>query len=128
MLRITLLILLLGTTNVSQAVEYRCEIASKTSSEYTYTQAELAQGQYSVLVEEKGGVAHLSRCSFVSSANKVTCDRYDVDKIVFDENVKIKKYYVFRSQFDVQIFSNLSFIENNGRGGIAFGNCSVVAP
>ncbi len=41
---------------------------------------------------------------------------------------RIKKFYVFRSQFDVQVYPDLSFIENNGRGGIAFGTCSVVAP
>lgn len=79
-------------------------------------------------VEESGGGAFVSRCSFSPSANKVTCDRYQVDKVVFDENAKIKKYYVFRSQFDVQLFSDLSFIENNGRGDIAYGKCRVVAP
>jgi len=35
----------------------------------------------------------------------------------------IAKYYYFDGQFDVQIFPNLSFIENNGRGDIAFGKC-----
>ena len=58
----------------------------------------------------------------------MTCDRYPMDKVVLDENVKIKKYYLFRSQFDVQLFADLLFIENNGRGGIAFGRCRVVAP
>ena len=45
-----------------------------------------------------------------------------------NENARIKKYYVFRSQFDVQVFSDLSFLENNGRGDIAYGKCEVVAP
>jgi len=39
-----------------------------------------------------------------------------VEKVVFDENVKIKKYYIFRSQFDVQIFSNLSFARATRHG------------
>jgi hypothetical protein len=81
-----------------------------------------------VQIEEKGNTAFILRCSFAPSAERVTCDRYQVDKGVFDENVKIKKYYVFRSQFDVQLFSNLLFIENNGRGGIAYGRCSLIAP
>ena len=35
----------------------------------------------------------------------------------------IAKYYYFDGQFGVQIFSGLSFIENKGRGDIAFGKC-----
>lgn len=51
-----------------------------------------------------------------------------MEKVVFDENVKIKKYYLFRSQFDVQLFPDLSFLENNGRGSIAYGQCRLVSP
>ena len=68
----------------------------------------------------------LQPCSFSPSVHEVTCDRYEVDKIVFDEKVNIRKYYAFRSQFDVQVFSDLHFVENNGRGGIAFGKCNLV--
>ena len=61
-------------------------------------------------------------------ADSVTCDRYEVDKIMFDANAKIKKFYLFGSQADVQIFSDLSFVENNGRGSVAYGKCRVIAP
>jgi hypothetical protein len=128
MLRVSLLVVLLGIPVLAQAVEYRCKVEKKFDFENIYSQNQIEKGQFSVLVEEKGVSAFLSRCSFTSSAQKVTCDRYEVDKTVFDENVKAKKYYVLRSHFDVQVFSDLSFIENNGRGGIAFGKCSVVAP
>jgi len=59
---------------------------------------------------------------------KITCDRYQMDTVVLDEQVKIKKYYLFQSQFDVQLFANLSFIENNGRGSVAYGKCRFIAP
>ena len=84
--------------------------------------------RFSVNVVESAVGAFGSRCSFSPSANKVTCDRYQVDKIEFVERQKIKKYYVFRSQFDVQLFADLSFVENNERGGIAYGKCQAVAP
>ena len=119
---------LLVSSTLTQAAEYRCMVEAKLNSEHVYSESELQAGQFSVLVEESGGSAFLSRCSFAYSSQKVTCDRYEVDKSVFDENVKIKKFYVFRSQFDVQVFPNLSFIENNGRGDIAFGKCKTVAP
>ena len=113
---------------IVQAVEYNCTITRKLTSEHEYTTKEISKGQFSVLIEENRDSSYLSRCSFARSAGKVTCDRYEVVKISLDKNVNIKKYYVFRSHFDVQLFSNLTFIENNGRGGIAFGKCRVTSP
>lgn len=128
MRRTFVIVLGLCASGFAMAAEYDCKVANKVDSENTYTKHQIEKGQFSVKVEESGEGVFISRCSFSTSANKVTCDRYQVDKIVFDENVKIKKYYVFLSQFDVQLFSDLSFIENNGRGGIAYGKCRVVAP
>jgi hypothetical protein len=42
--------------------------------------------------------------------------------------VKIKKIYLFASQFSVQIFPDLKFIEDMGRGIISFGTCELTAP
>lgn len=125
---VPILLALLVSSTLVQAAEYRCMVEAKFNSDYVYSESEIQKQQFSVLVEERGSSAFLSRCSFINRLQKVTCDRYEVDKTVFDENVTIKKFYVFRSQFDVQIFADLSFIENNGRGGIAFGKCNTVAP
>ena len=128
MLRIYLFVVFLCVPALTHAAEYRCKVEKKFDNEHVYSAAEIEKGQFSVQIEEKGNIAFISRCSFAPSATGVTCDRYQVDKMAFDENVKIKKYYVFRSQFDVQLFPNLLFIENNGRGSIAYGRCSLIAP
>ena len=122
------LLVLLLFPKLATAVEYECKVERKLDTEHVYTQVQVQKGQFSLRIEENGNSATVSRCSFSASAQEVTCDRYPMDKVVFDENVKIKKYYLFRSQFDVQLFADLLFIENNGRGGIAFGRCRVVAP
>lgn len=70
----------------------------------------------------------IERCSFSPSEGKHTCEQYEVDRVELDRNVKIKKYYVFRSQYDIQIFSNLDYIDNNGRGGFLIGKCRLVSP
>jgi len=127
MLRVFVTILALCVPTFAAAAEYDCKVEKMFDSENTYTANKIEKGQFSVKIEEGGG-AFISRCSLTPSANKITCDRYQVDKVVFDEKVRIKKYYVFQSQLDVQVFSNLSFVENNGRGGIAYGKCRVVAP
>jgi len=109
-------------------VEYSCNITRKLDSERDYPADMLAKYQYSVRIEEGPRGTFVSRCSYSSSEKKVTCDRYQMDKVVFDQNVKIKKYYLFSSQFDVQLFPDLSVVENNGRAGLAFGTCRLVSP
>jgi hypothetical protein len=65
----------------------------------------------------------LERCSYSTSQSKVTCDRYSVDRVEVDKFVGIKKFYYFKGQFDVQLFPDMNFVENNGRGGISYGKC-----
>ena len=127
MLRVSVILLALCMSGFAGAVEHDCKVANKVEPTFTYTVHQLEEGQFSVKIEESSGGAFVSRCSG-TSANKVTCDRYQVDRVEFEEKVKIKKYYVSRSHSDVQIFSDLSFVENNGRGGVGYGQCRVVAP
>ena len=128
MLRTFIPLLFSCSLSSAMASEYYCTVEKKFDSENTYTKHQIEKNQFSVNVKESEKGALLSRCSFVTGADKVTCDSHQVDKVVFDEAVKIKKYYVFRSQFDVQIFKDLSFIENNGRGGVAYGKCRAETP
>ena len=110
------------------SVEYYCPATKKVSFEQEYSQAELDKWKFATKVEETGAAAYVSRCSYTLSEDEVTCDRYKVDRIEYDENVKIKKYYYFRSQFNFQIFADLSSLEDNGRVSIQFGRCEVIAP
>jgi len=118
-----------GVISVSTfAAEYSCEVSRKFDSAREFPLEQISKLQFSNRVEESKGGAYISRCSFAPSAGKATCDRYKMDQVAFDENVKLKKYYSFKSQFDFQIFPDLSFVENNGRGGISYGKCTITAP
>lgn len=91
----------------------------------SYSQEQLEELQFSVRVNLTDET--LSRCSFVQSAGRVTCDTYPLDRMeVAAGYVDIVKYYYFRGQFDLQIFDGSSFVENNGRGSIASGNCHLM--
>ena len=127
-LRLLALALTLSVPAAAMAVEYDCKETRKVNADTVYAPEHLQRWQFSVGIAESQDRSSLSRCSFATSANKVTCDRYEVDRVAYDQNVKIKKFYVFRSQFDVQLFADLSFVENNGRGDIAFGQCRIVSP
>ena len=111
------------------AIRYKCTVDKKYDSERTYSKDYLDKAKFSVVIDDShDGNVYLSRCSYVDGAGKITCDKYRADKTALDSHVKIKKYYHFSSQSDYQVFPNLTFIENNGRGGIAYGKCEVTSP
>lgn len=119
---------LLCTATSVIAAEYICTVTRKHDRDREYSQQQIEQYKYSNRIEDGRTEAFVSRCSYVQSASKVTCDRYKIDHIAFDPNVKVKKYYFFSAQLDLQLYQDLSFIENNGRGGIAYGQCKLISP
>jgi len=117
----------LCTGHILLGATFKCSVTKKINSERTYSKERLSKYRYSVIIEDNGSKdSFFSRCSYSPIAKKDTCDRYKVDKIANDTNVNIKKYYIFQSQFNVQIFKNLSFVEDNGRADIAFGKCKLL--
>ena len=123
-------ITVLGISNPSAAEStpsYECIVESKyATDEHVYTQDEIQRAQFSVriILGSSGGVTLIQRCSFASSVGRVTCDSYQADHIESDEHTGVIKFYHFRGQFDVQVYPGGFFVENNGRGGIAFGHCT----
>lgn len=113
----------LGVANAQQLNTYDCPVARKVESDGRhYPAEELAQSQFAVRIVE-GSTTIIQRCSLSSIAGRVTCDSYTADRIETDAFVGVRKFYYFRGQYDVQIFRDGTFIENNGRGSIAFGRC-----
>ena len=101
---------------------YECVVTRKLDSENIYPQSQLDQYKHSVRIKDEK-TPELERCSFTPSEKKITCERYKVDRVEVDKNVGIKKFYNFISQFDVQLYTDMRFVENNGRGGISYGKC-----
>jgi hypothetical protein len=110
------------------AAEYSCVVAKKVDGERQYSPDQLKRFQYSNRIEEVAGEAWVSRCSFAPSQGKVTCDRFKIDHVVVDQTVKIKKFYLFSAQFDLQLYPDLTYVENNGRGGVSYGKCTLTSP
>ena len=81
-------------------------------------------------VVDTGTAFRIERCSISFITNLHNCDSYEADRYEIDinpvSNLKIKKFYVFSDQYDIQIFSNLSYIDNNGRGALLIGKCVVL--
>jgi len=101
---------------------YECVVTRKLDSENIYPKSMLDQYKYSVRIKDEKN-PEVDRCSFTPNEKKVTCDKYSVDRVEVDKNVGIKKFYYFTGQFDVQLYPDMRFVENNGRGGISYGKC-----
>jgi len=115
------LLLLLFPTLVYSTI-YECKVSRKVGPENIVSESELKKWKFSIKIYDTTK-PELERCSYSTGVNKVTCDKHLVDKVETDNYVNIKKFYNFRSQFDVQLFPDMTFIENNGRGGISYGKC-----
>ena len=113
---------------ISLASTFECKVEKKYSADLSViqTKQEVEKSNFNIKVQEAQETT-VKRCSFAPSQNAVTCDTYSADRIEFTNTpyVKIKKFYVTNSQYDIQIFEDLSFIENNGRGSIAYGKCKI---
>jgi len=120
--------IVLSFPSLSNAIEYYCFVEVKRDYDRIYSQTDLQKWKWGVKIVDTGDNAKISRCSFSSSADAVTCDDYVADYIHSDPFTGIKKFYYFRGHFDVQLFTDLSFIENNGRGSIGRGRCRVTRP
>ena len=120
--------MLLFTPWSSQPVQFRCDATQKIDPDGLWDAERLRQGQWHIMLDDFGEGASISRCSFAPSQGRITCDEYVVDRIEVDPNIGAKKYYVFASQYDLQVFAGLTFVENNGRESVMFGQCRVTAP
>ena len=117
-----ILVLLSLFPSIVYSSTYDCKVTRKFDFQGEMTSSIIQKYQYSVKIKDIPK-SEIERCSFTPSQNKVTCDRYTVDKVEVDKFVGIKKFYYFIGQFDVQLYPDMRFIENNGRGGISYGTC-----
>ena len=117
-----LFLLLLPISSVVYSSTYDCKVTRKIGLDNIVSDSELKKWKFSVKIHDTPK-PELERCSFTPSQNRVTCDRYTVDRVETDKFVGIKKFYYFTGQFDVQLYPDMRFVENNGRGGISYGVC-----
>lgn len=127
-MKIQIVALAVIVAEISTAGTFECKVENKYSADLSViqTKQEVEKSNFNIKVQE-GQDTTVKRCSFAPSQNAVTCDTYTADRVEFTNTpfVKIKKFYVTNSQYDIQIFEDLSFIENNGRGSFAYGKCKI---
>lgn len=91
-----------------------------------YTQEKLKKYQFATILDiYPGDRIYISRCGYSDIDKKISCNKYPADKIERDNNVNLIKVYIFKSQYNFQLFPDLTSVEDNGRGGISYQKCDV---
>jgi hypothetical protein len=114
-------------SGAASASDRECLVDRKFNVNGEVSQSELAHWQFTVRIVELNDTVILQRCSFSSAADQVTCDSYPAEHVSVSPGFAVTKYYSLFHQFDVQVWPDGQFIENNGRGSIAFGHCDLMA-
>lgn len=120
---------LLTTAATSLSAEvYICNVNYKVEflDGFVYPAERLLASQFQVRIDTSLNL--ISSCSVPPYATQSTCDVYQIDHTQRSQTSSstIIKYYYLYGQFDVQVFGDGKFIENNGRGGLASGVCVKV--
>ena len=127
-MKLIYLIIAAFITQTAYATTYVCKVDKQYAADLSVirSKAEVEKFKFEITIKE-GARVTLDRCSFAPSLNAVTCDNHEPDRVEFTNTqyVKIKKFYLTKAHYDIQIFEDLKFIENNGRAGIAMGICTL---
>lgn len=106
------------------SLTYTCNVFKKIGFENLYSKEELDKFSPFTQIEiTDGNIAYISRCIYFNK--KLQCKKMLVDKIVRDDNINLMKFYVFKPQYNFQLFHNLSALEDNGRGDISYEKCAI---
>lgn len=116
-MRFLVVILLLSIYMNALGLNLYCTTIRKIESNGDYTQEKLDKYQFGTRLEwdSKSNKVYISRCGNSPITKKIECNRYLIDR-----------FYLFNSQFNFQLFPDLTSIEDNGRGGISYQNCKLM--
>lgn len=121
-------VLLTSAATSLSAEVFICNVNSKVEflDGFIYPAERLLASQFQVRIDTSLNM--MSRCFVPPYATQSTCDVYQIDHTERSQTSSstIVKYYYLNGQFDVQVFGDGKFIENNGRGGLASGVCVKV--
>ena len=127
LLKFTAVLLTSMATSLSAEV-FICSVNHKVEllDGFVYPTERLLASQFEVRIDTSLNL--MSRCSVPPYATQSTCDVYHIDHTERSQTSlsTIIKYYYLNGQYDVQVFGDGKFIENNGRGGLASGVCVKV--
>lgn len=110
---------------------YKCDLAKTIHVKHNTATKDLKRNMYSLFILETDNPKvknqyTLYKCFYKKPTNKKRCEDIPISKVSLLDGSQIKKYYNLDMQYDLQVFKDLSFIENNGKGVISVGMCKIL--
>ena len=123
------LALLAALAQAAQAATWECRVTAVWSPLLLPEADYLARTQPTLRLEEPDDAqagAVVTRCARDPARQAVRCTRVEIDWVAVDAATAARKYYNFAEHYDLQLFFDRSFVENDGRGGVVHGRCRPV--
>jgi len=120
---LALSLLIVGGVVHAQAATYACRVTDVWSPLVIPEADYLERIRPTVRVEESLQGAVVTRCARDPAWKRVDCQRIEIDWVDVNAGAGSRKYYRFAEHYDLQIFFDRSFVENDGRGVVYHGQC-----
>ena len=105
------------------AATYECRVTDVWSPLVIPEADYLARHRPTVRVEEAAQGTVVTRCARDPAWKRMECQRIEIDWVDANAGDGSRKYYRFAIHYDLQIFFDRSFVENDGRGVVYHGQC-----
>jgi hypothetical protein len=112
----------------AQAATYECRITDVWSPLVIPEREYLRRTAPTLRLEDTPQGAVVTRCARAPGEREAKCERVEIDWVAVHAAAGSRKYYRFETHYDLQLFFDRSFVENDGRGVVYHGQCRELKP
>jgi hypothetical protein len=111
---------------VVHAATWECRVTAVWSPLVLPERDYLARTAPTVRLEDDGTHAVVTRCAHHPGETGRRCERIGIDWVEQRAENASRKYYRFATHYDLQLFLDRTFVENDGLGTVYHGQCREV--
>ena len=109
----------------AQATTYECRVTAVWSPLTIPERSYLARTRPSLRLHDSDDGTDVLRCTRDPARKKRTCRTIPIDWMAEDPAHGSRKFYQFATHYDLQLFADRTFVENDGNGVILHGKCRI---
>jgi len=107
------------------AATYTCTVTDVWSPLALPKAEYLARTQPVLRLEDSTSGVVVTRCARDPASKEMRCRRIEIDWVFVNDSTGSRKFYRFADGYDLQLSSDLTFVENDGRGVVYHGRCKA---
>jgi len=111
----------------ARAAEYDCRVTDVWSPLVVPEVEYLERVQPTLHLSDTDAGVFVTRCARDPARKETHCERIQIDWVTRDDARATRKFYRIDRQYDLQLFFDRTFVENDGNGTVYHGRCNAVA-